>query len=233
MPTPPTPSDPSAAAPIPVPHEERFRQAWERYGNTVYTMCAIVVAGILAKGGWDYLVAQKELGIQRDYAECTSAEAFRAFASSHPGHPLAGVADLKVADNAYGMGRFADAVAGYERCIAELPAGPFKARAKLGLAIAQAQSGRAADAEAGLRQLLSDSSQLNAIRCEAGYHLAEVAYAAGRTEDVQRLAEQLMQIDPTSAFAERAFALRAQMPEPVAPAAGTPSGPGIVLPQKH
>ena len=87
MPTPQTPSDPSAAAPIPVPHEERFRQAWERYGNTVYTMCAIVVAGILAKGGWDYLVAQKEFGIQKEFAECTSVEAFRAFASSHPGHP--------------------------------------------------------------------------------------------------------------------------------------------------
>ena len=229
MPTPPTPSDPSAAAPIPVPHEERFRQAWERYGNTVYTMCAIVMAGILAKGGWDYLVAQKELGIEKEFAECTSAEAFRAFASSHPGHPLAGAADLKVADNSYGQGHFADAVAGYERCIAELPAGPFQARAKLGLAIAQAQSGRAADAEAGLRQLLSDPNQLSSIRCEAGYHLAEVAFAAGRAEEVQKLAEQLMQIDATSAFAERAFALRAEMPESAAP----PAGPAVLLPQKH
>jgi len=230
MPTPPTPSDPSAAAPIPVPHEERFRQAWERYGNTVYTMCAIVVAGILAKGGWDYLVAQKEVGIQREFSECTSAEAFRGFASSHPGHPLAGVADLKVADNAYGQGHFADAVSGYERCIAELPAGPFQSRARLGLAIAQAQSGRGADAEAGLRRLLNDPSQLSSVRCEAGYHLAEIAFAAGRTEEVQKLAEQLMQLDATSAFAERAFALRAELPEPAAP---PPGAPVIAQPQKR
>ena len=76
-------------------------------------------------------------------------------------------------------GHFADAVAGYERAIADLPAGPFQARARLGLAMAQAQSGRTADAEAGLRQILNDTSQLKAIRCEAGYHLAEARRRRG------------------------------------------------------
>jgi len=228
MPTPPTQPDP-AAAPVPVHLEERFRQAWERYGNAIYTGCAIVVAGILGKGGWDYLVAQREVGIQREYAECASAEAFRAFASNHPGHPLAGVADLRVADNAYGTGHFADAVAGYERAIGELAAGPFQARAKLGLAIAEAQLGRSADADAGMRQLLGDATQLSAIRCEAGYHLAEEAFAAGRVEEVQKLAEQLMQIEPSSAFTQRTFALRAEMPEP----APSPLGPKIGLPQNR
>ena len=228
MPTPPTPSDPLATTPIPVPFDERFRQAWERNANAIYAACGIVIAGILAKGAWDYLVAQKEIGTRKEYAACNSTEAFRAFAASHAGHPLAGVADLRVADNAYGLGHFADAVAGYERAIGELPASPFQSRAKLGLAIAQAQSGRAADAQAGLRQILNDPNQLNTIRCEAGYHLAEVAFAAGRAEEVQRLAEQLMQIDPSSAFAERAFALRAEMPGTVA----APSGPAIELPPK-
>jgi len=230
MPTPATPQDPNTAAAVPVPLDERLRQAWMRYGNVVYAVCGIVAAGILAKGGWEYLVAQKELEVQRDYAACTSAEAFRAFAANHPGHPLAGLADLRVADNAYGTGHFADSVAGYEKAIAELPAGPFQARAKLGLAVAQAQSGRPADAEAGMRQILNDSNQLNAVRCEAGYHLAQLAFTAGRTQDVQKLAEQLMQIDASSAFAERAFALRAEMPEP---AAAPPPGLKIAVPGKN
>jgi hypothetical protein len=53
--------------------------------------------------------------------------------------------------------------------------------------------------------------------------------AAGRTAEVEKLAEQLMQIDPSNPFAERAFALRAEMPAP-APA---PAASGVALPQKN
>ena len=52
------------------PIEERLRQAWERYGNTgLRHVRRSSLAGILAKGGWDYLVAQKELGIQKEFAD--------------------------------------------------------------------------------------------------------------------------------------------------------------------
>jgi hypothetical protein len=230
MPTPSAPSDPKAAAEIPVSFEENLKQAWARYGNAIYVMCGLVAAGILAKGGWDYLVAQKELGIRKDFAACTSTETFRAFASYHPGHPLAGMADLRVADDAYATGHYADSAAGYEKAVAELPASPFQARARIGLAMAQAQSGRVTDAETGLRQLLNDSNQLKAVRCEAGFHLAGLAVGAGRAAEVQKLAEQLMQIDPTSPFAERTFALRSEMPEP---AAAAPSAGAITVPGKN
>jgi|CZKI01.1.fsa_nt_gi hypothetical protein len=228
MPTFPAPSDPKAAEPQ-VSFEENLRQAWLRYGNLIYALCALVAVGILSKGGWDYLVAQKELGIRHDFAECKTPEAFRAFATKHPGHPLAAAADLRVADEAYAAGRYADATAAYDKAVAELPAGAFQARAKIGLAMAQAQSGRATDAETGLRQLLGDSNQLKAVRCEAGYHLAGLAVAAGRAGEVQSLAEQLMQIDPTSPFAERTFAMRAEMPEPAA----APAKSAITVPLKN
>jgi hypothetical protein len=61
--------------------------------------------------------------------------------------------------------------------------------------------------------LLNDTTLLKQIRCEAGYHLASVAAAAGRNADVQKFAEQVMQIDATSPFAERAFALRSSVNE--------------------
>jgi len=230
MPTPSVPSDPKAATAIPASFEENLKQAWESYGNLILVMCGLVAAGILGRGGWDYLVAQKELGIRRDFAACTSTEAFRAFAAYHPGHPLAGVAELRVADDAYAGGHYADAVAGYQKAVADLSAGPFQTRARMGLAMAQAQSGRVADAETGMRQILNDANQLKAIRCEAGFHLAGIAAEAGRAAEVQKLAEQLMQIDPTSPFAERAFALRSEMPEP---AAAAPSAAAIAVPLKN
>jgi hypothetical protein len=230
MPTTPAPSDPNTAAELPVPLDETLRQAWARHGNLIYGICAVVVVGILAKGGWNYLVDQKELAVRQEYAAAATPESLRAFAANHPGHPLAGPAELKEADDAYASGHYGDAVAGYQKAAADLPAGVFQARARLGQAMSQAQSGHATDAETGLRQLLNDTSQLKAIRCEAGFHLAGLALAAGRAAEVQKLAEQLREIDPASPFAERAYALGAELPE--APVA-TPPAPAIVVPPKN
>jgi hypothetical protein len=215
---------------MPVPVEESLRQAWERHGNLILALCGLVLAAILAKGVWDYIVAHKEIETQAEYAACTTPEQFRGFAANHPGHPLAGLAELNVADDAYSTAHYADAASGYDKAVADLPAGPFQSRAKLGLAMAQALSGKTSDAEAALRQIVDDPNQLKAIRCEAGYHLAGLAVAAGRTAEVQKLAEQLLQIDSTSPFAERTVALRSELPEEAAP---SPSAPSIKLPAKN
>jgi hypothetical protein len=220
------PSDPSASE-IPVSFEDKLKLAWVRYGNLIFIACGLVAAGILARGGLDYLAAQKELNIKKDYSECTSPDSLKAFASAHRGHPLAGLADVRVADASYASGSFADAAANYGLAVADLPAGPFKGRAKLGLAMSQAQSGKASEAEAGLRQVLGDETELKPIRCEAAYHLAGLAVAGGRPGEVQKLAEQLTQIDPSSPFEERMMALRASVPD--LPAA-SPLLPSLTLP---
>ena len=224
MTTPHTPTDSKTAAIAPN-HEETLKQAWERYGNTIYVICGAVALGILAKGGWDYLNKQKELGIQNEYAQCVTIESYRSFASNHPGHPLAGAAEVVVADISYAAGKFGDAVTAYSEAASDLPAGPVQARAKLGLAMSLALTGKVTEAETNLRQILNDTTLLNSVRCEAGYHLAALAAANGRPGDVQKLAEQVLQIDPESPFAERTFALRSSLP--AAPAAG-----GVAIPAK-
>jgi tetratricopeptide (TPR) repeat protein len=186
-----------------------------------------VILAIIAKGGWDYVLARKEVEMRKDYSACTTAEAYRAFAASHPGHPLAAMAELNVADDAYSSGHYGDAVADYEKAAADLPSTPFKSRARLGKAMALALSGKTSDAQTELSQILNDSSLLNAYRCEAGYHLASLAAAGNRPAEVDKLSEQLMQIDPTNPFVERTQELRAEMPAGPAPA---PSGPAIALP---
>jgi hypothetical protein len=98
----------------------------------------------------------------------------------------------------------------------------------MGQAISLAFTGKAADAEASLRKLMNDTGLLKTFRCEAGYHLAVLDLDAGRGAEVQGIAEQLLRIDPTSPFAERAFSLR-----PVAPESGTvPSGPAVTVPAR-
>jgi hypothetical protein len=44
--------------------------------------------------------------------------------------------------------------------------------------------------------------------------LAELALAASRPADVDKLAQQLMQIDPASPFTERTFAMRSESGAP-------------------
>ena len=200
--------------------DEKLRTTWDRYGRLIYAAIALGALAIIAKGALDYLAYQKELAVQREFAAATTPDAFRQFANDHRGHPLAALVELKFADESYLNWKFAEATTEYSKAIADLPAGPFQERARLGLGMSQFRDGKAADADATLKQILNDDTQLKALRCEAGYDLADIAASNGRVDDVQKLAERLMQIDPTSPFAERAFALRSENPaSPVSPAA--------------
>jgi hypothetical protein len=212
MPTPATPSDPNAAE-IPPSFEDKVKGAWERNGTLAYIVVGVIALAVVVKGAMDYFAVQKELTVQQDYAACTAGDMLTAFADSHRGHPLAGVADLRAGDMAYQIGHFGEAAADYSAALPDLASGPIVARAKLGLAMAQSQSGKAVDAEAGLRQLLGDESQLKPIRCEAAYQLAVLEMSQGRTGEVQQLTDRLMQIDPSSPFAQRAALLRSSVPQ--------------------
>jgi predicted negative regulator of RcsB-dependent stress response len=204
---------------LPASFEDRLKANWERNGNLVYIVLCVLAAAVLAKGGLDYYSAQKELATQQAYAACSASDMLKAFADTHKGHPLAGLAELRIADMAYGSGKFGEAATDYGQAVADVPAGPLLSRAKLGLAMSQAESGRPSDAEAGLRLILGDANELKPVRCEAAYHLASLEISQGRSGEVEKLSEQLMQIDPSSPFAERMVELRSSVPATAAPMA--------------
>jgi predicted negative regulator of RcsB-dependent stress response len=216
MTTPAAPSDPNSAE-IPLSFEDRVKLTWEQNGGFIYLILGIIALGVLGKGGYEYFSAQKELRVEQDYAACTAADMLKAFADSHRGHPLAGLAELRAADMAYGSGSFGEAAAEYGQALPDLTVAPLIARAKLGLAVSQAQSGKVSDGEAALRQILGDDSQLKPIRCEAAYQLAVLEVAQGRPGEVQALMDRLMQIDPSSPFSERIVSLRTSLPDAAAP----------------
>src|SRR5262249_17747408 len=139
--------------------EEKVQVFWKNNGTAVLTLCGLVIAGLIAKGGWDYMAREKEAGIGRDYAAATTPDQLKAFAASHAGHSLAGIALLRVADEAYGASKFADAVAAYDKALGELKDGPLAARAKLGRAVAKIGAGKSAEGTAELKQLSGDANQ--------------------------------------------------------------------------
>ena len=230
MTTPATPSDPTPAGDdrkfvaidenyIAPSFEDQLHVFWKKNGKMVLVVCALILVGIVAKGGWEYLEAQKEEGVRQEYAVASTPEKLKTFAAAHSGHTLAAVAQIRMADDAYTAGKPAEAATGYQAALTTLKTGPLAARAQLGLAMAKIQSGKVSDGETTLRTLAADPTQLKGIRAEACYQLASLSLEAGKADDVKKFSDQLMQIDPASPWMQRAMMLRAKLPAPATPAA--------------
>ena len=228
MSTPASPNSDLTPVPAAPSTEHQFQAFWAKNSTAIYTFCAIIAVGIAAKGIWNYMQSGKEEGIETEYAAATTTESLKTFAANHDGHPLAGAADLQVADRAYEAQKYSEAVSAYETAIKSLPGGVFTYRAKLGLAMSQYQSGKTSDGEAGLRTLSTDTSIPTAIRAEATYQLASIAAAAGRTDEAIKLSESVAQLDQTGWWAQRAFGLRSSL-GPKTPATPASSASAIKL----
>jgi hypothetical protein len=202
-----------------VTFEDKMQLFWQKNRMAVYALCVLILLAIIGKGGWDYMARQKELEIEKAYAAAKTTEQLKAFSAAQGGHTLAGVAELRIADEAFAAGKVADAVAGYEKALATLKSGPLAARAKLGRAVAKAQTGKAEEAKAELMQLADDANQFKAVRAEAAFHLTGLAVEAGNAADAQKFVDQINQIEPMGMWAQRAMSLRATLPATPAPAA--------------
>lgn len=189
--------------------EDKLRLFWQRNSKVVTALLIAVLLAIVAKGGWEYLGAQREQEIGRAYAAATTPTQLKAFVAANPKHPLAAVAEVRMADDAYSEGRYTDAIGLYDQVISTLRDGPLVSRARLGSAVAKLLGGRAADGEAALKAIANDAKEPKAFRAEAMFHLVSLATANGKNDDVKTYADQLIQLDPTNPFAQRVMAMRA------------------------
>ncbi len=198
------------AAPSAADLDHHLKNFWEKYNRVIYAVCCVILAAILVKGGWDYFAGQREAAIGNEFVAAATPASLKAFVSAHPDHPLAGVAELQMADAAYSANQVGEALAGYAQAADILKTGPLAARARLGLAMAKIQTGRQDEGAAELRSLLDDAQGYKTIRAEAAYHLASLAAAGGRAAELQGISTQLMQMDPDGPWTQRVFALQAQ-----------------------
>jgi predicted negative regulator of RcsB-dependent stress response len=232
MPLPATPSanknDEASVSPELDHHLVSF---WEKNGRTLTYVCVVVLAAILVRGIWQYAVHQREMSTEKAYADASTEAQLKAFAAAHPEHDLAGVALLRAADDAYAAERPGEAQAGYEKAADILKTGPLAARARLGAAMSGIQAGQGASAQAALKKLADDPQGYTAVRSEACYHLATLAAEAHNAADLRKYATQLMQIDPSGPWTQRAMALEATQPPPEPAAAQVLAPPpSIALP---
>lgn len=237
--TPHSDSKPSGENPVPVPltFDEKLNQFWQKYRAVVVGLVVVIAAVIVGKGLWERMERQKELEIENAYSSASTTDQLRVFIAAHPGHSLAGVAELRIADEAYTAGKAADAVTGYEKALSVLKTGPLAVRAQIGRALAKVQAGKLSEGTAELKQLVGDANQLKAARAEAAYQLASLSVEAGSPADAQKYIDQLNQIDPASMWSRRAMMLQANLPKPAVPAMApaakdAPAGVQVKVPGK-
>ncbi len=187
--------------------EDRLALFWAKNSKSVLTVCVLVLLAVLAKGGYEIYVAQHEKDIAAAYAAASSEAQLKTFIAEHGTHQLAGVAQLRLADNAYAAGQFADAQSGYEKAAGVLGGTTFGQRARLGAAVSLLRAGKSAEGEAALKQLVGDLALIKGIRAEAAYMLAALATEAGRTADSAKWAGQVSAIDPSGQWVQRAAML--------------------------
>jgi hypothetical protein len=217
-----SPLDPSKSAaaeqPVVPSLEEQFHVFWQKNGTRVLAFCGAVALGIVAFYGYQSYQAGVDQGIGEKYAAAETTSQLQAFITANPNHQLAGVAQLRIADEAYAAGKHAEAIAAYDKAITMLPSGPFGARARLGAAMARISGGRTAEGEDALKKLAADTAQLAPLRAEATYQLFSLAQASGKSDDANKYLEQVFQLAPSSPWAQRAMAMRATVATPAAPA---------------
>lgn len=228
-PVPPQPHDP-ANPPPPAGADEfalQVRLFWEKNRSVVLLFIAAIFVALLAREGWQLFADMRERGVQEEYAKVgdNSAQLAR-FAEANSGHALAGVAWLRLADEAYSKDDFKTAAAHYAKAAGALEQAALKSRARLGGALSQLAAGDAAAAESALKALSADAKATTAFRAEAAYHVATIAQGAGRKDDALKALEEITKIDPAGLWAQRGFMLRTQLEaadKPAAPAPGTPT----------
>lgn len=214
-----------SAAPVAVPGFEAGVQAfWEKNRSLIQVTAVAVLLAIVGREGWQYLAAMRERDVQEDYAKVADKpDKLAAFAAEHASHTLAGVAYLQMADQAYEAGDFKLAAANYAKATGSLTNEVLLGRARLGAAMSQISGGDKQTGEAALKVLGADQALLKTVRAEATYHLALLAYEAGRTDDVKKLVEEVSKIDLTGAWSQRATLLLASLPSGGRPGTSTPA----------
>jgi len=185
---------------------------WEKNRSFVLILVAAVLLGIIGREGWQWFQSSHEQGVQEEYVKAgDNIGALAKFADANKGHALAGVALLRVADDNYAKSDFKSAAANYTKATDTLENDALKSRAKLGAAMSQIAGGDRTAGEASLKAVSADTKAVATTRAEAAYHLAVLLKDAGRADEAKKAIEDVKKIDAAGLWAQRAFALGAQL----------------------
>ncbi len=203
--------------------EDKLLIFWEKNGRAVVAVLVVVALAIVARWAFGAYAASRERAVAAEYAAAKDSASLKTFAQAHSDAVLAGVAQLRLADEAYAAGNFAAAQADYEAAAKVLSGQALGDRARLGAAVSKLQAGDAAGGKAALEALANDVVFTRALRAEAAFHLALLAREAGQPAEAKKMLELVATADSSGLWARRAMELRSSLPADPAPAAPVPA----------
>ena len=202
--------------------EERLAKFWTENRTVLIIGVVLVIAVIIGRSVWQGQVAAKQHAVRAAFGQAETAEAKLAFAREHDDSPLAGVAVLTAADEAYSAADYATASQRYGEAAKLLTDPLIRARARLGEAVSTLQGGTADKGEQLLRAVGNDGSAPEAIRAEAWYHLAAHLNATGELTGTREALAKVSEVSPRGLWSMRAAALSAKLPPETNESAPTP-----------
>lgn len=210
--------------------EDKLLMFWEKNGRAVIAVVVVIALAIVARWAFQAYAESRERAVAAEYASAKDAAGLKAFAQAHPDAELAGVARLRVADEAYAAGNFAAAQSDYEAAAKALSGQVLGDRARLGAAISKLQAGDSAGGKAALEALAKDVVFTRTLRAEAAFHLALEARNSGQFAEAKKMIELVLTADGTGLWAQRAMQLQSSLPSEPAPSAASVPEAGASAP---
>ncbi len=192
--------------------EDRMYLFWEKYSTVIIALIAATFVGIILYFTMLFLAERREAAIQAEYAAAETTEQKETFARDHSGHRLAGAAALDIADLRYNEEDYEQAAEWYGLALESLDGHPLYGRAGLGKSVSYILLGRTEDAGRVLSDLADNEEVLLAVRMEAKYTLASLAFEAGDYDRVRSLAESIEGEDMMGIWSGRARRLVDDIP---------------------
>jgi predicted negative regulator of RcsB-dependent stress response len=175
--------------------EERFNDFWKQNGTGIFggiAVGAVIVVGIQL---FQYMGVRKEQSIRDAFAAAGDTAAKIEFADEYPDHPLAGLAQLQIADMRYEDESFSEAADSYAAAARSFEDPTLVSRALLGQGMSLLRAGQMESGRAILEAIAFDNSALDQTRGEAAFHLAVSYWEEGDHQSAHETIDVILSID--------------------------------------
>ncbi|MGF1450688.1 MAG: tetratricopeptide repeat protein [Opitutales bacterium] len=196
--------------------DDRLWLWWQRNGKALLTGAAVALIAAGLVQAFRMFERQQFESMQAEYAEAVGdSEALRAFGREHSGTSLGGAALLKVADETFQEGNYAEAANLYQQAAASLEGLPLATRATMAQAFALIEQGdtRVQAGYALLAQVAETSGNLPSLRAEAAFHRGVLATEAEDYATARRFFDLAVEQDQSGVWRQQVQQIERAVPE--------------------